>query len=99
MGFKRVGCFPCIMSAKTELYQITQRFPERIAEIMEYEKEVKSSFLGPYSIPKTAYRGDYPLITDVARYVQSEYARGTLFDETEGTTALSCMSYYSGLCE
>jgi 3'-phosphoadenosine 5'-phosphosulfate sulfotransferase (PAPS reductase)/FAD synthetase len=99
MGFKRVGCFPCIMSAKPELYQITERFPERIAEIAEYEKECHSSFLGPDSIPRKAYRGKYPLITDVARYVQSEYARGTLFDETEGTTPLSCMSYYSGVCE
>jgi 3'-phosphoadenosine 5'-phosphosulfate sulfotransferase (PAPS reductase)/FAD synthetase len=99
MGFKRVGCFPCIMSAKPEIYQITERFPARIAEIAEYESEIKSSFLGPDSIPKRAYRGAYPLITDVARYVQSEYARGTLFDQVEGITPLSCMSYYSGLCE
>jgi 3'-phosphoadenosine 5'-phosphosulfate sulfotransferase (PAPS reductase)/FAD synthetase len=99
MGFKRVGCFPCIMSANPELYQITQRFPERIAEIAKYEKECNSSFLGPDSIPRKAYRGEYPLITDVARYVQSEYTRGTLFDEVEGTTPLSCMSYYSGVCE
>jgi hypothetical protein len=31
--------------------------------------------------------------------VENKYARGTLFDETEGTSAMSCMSYYSGLCE
>jgi 3'-phosphoadenosine 5'-phosphosulfate sulfotransferase (PAPS reductase)/FAD synthetase len=99
MGFKRVGCFPCIMSSKPEIYQITQRFPERITEIEAYEKECKSSFLGPDSIPRRCYKGSYPLITDIARYVQAEYARGTLFDETEGTSALSCMSYYSGLCE
>ena len=99
MGFKRVGCFPCIMSAQTELYQITERFPERIDEIAKYEKECKSSFLGPDSIPKKAYKGSYPLITDVARYVRFQYERGTLFDETEGKTSLSCMSYYSGLCE
>jgi 3'-phosphoadenosine 5'-phosphosulfate sulfotransferase (PAPS reductase)/FAD synthetase len=99
MGFKRVGCFPCIMSANPEIYQITQRFPERITEIAEYENECKSSFLGPDSIPTKAYNGKFPLITDVARYVQAEYARGTLFDEAEGATALSCMSYYSGLCE
>jgi 3'-phosphoadenosine 5'-phosphosulfate sulfotransferase (PAPS reductase)/FAD synthetase len=99
MGFKRVGCFPCIMSAHTEIYQITQRFPERIAEIAEYEKECKSSFFGQYKISSKYYKGAYPLITDVARYVQAEYARGTLFDDTEGTSATSCMSYYSGLCE
>jgi 3'-phosphoadenosine 5'-phosphosulfate sulfotransferase (PAPS reductase)/FAD synthetase len=99
MGFKRVGCFPCIMSAKPEIYQTVQRFPERIDEIAGYEKECKSSFLGPDSIPRRCYRGAYPLITDVANYVKSEYARGTLFDESEGTTAMSCMSYYSGMCE
>jgi hypothetical protein len=87
------------MSTKPELYQITERFPERIAEIAEYEKECTSSILGPDSIPRKAYQGKYPLITDVARYVQSEYARGTLFDEAEGITPLSCMSYYSGVCE
>jgi 3'-phosphoadenosine 5'-phosphosulfate sulfotransferase (PAPS reductase)/FAD synthetase len=99
MGFKRVGCFPCIMCAKTEIFQITQRFPERIAEIAGYEKECKSSFLGPDSIPRRCYKGDYPLITDVANYVQSKYAHGTLFDEMEGTTEMSCMCYYSVLCE
>ncbi|MDR1056470.1 MAG: phosphoadenosine phosphosulfate reductase family protein [Prevotellaceae bacterium] len=99
MGFKRVGCFPCIMSTKPEVYQIIQRFPERIVEIAEYEKVCKSSFLGPDAIPKRFYKGDYPLITDVAKYVRSEYARGTLFDKVEGTTPFSCMSYYIGLCE
>jgi 3'-phosphoadenosine 5'-phosphosulfate sulfotransferase (PAPS reductase)/FAD synthetase len=99
MGFKRVGCFPCIMSAHTEIYQITQRFPERIDEIAEYEKECKSSFLGPDSIPRWAYKGNYPLIADVARYIRLAYSRGMLFDEVEGTTPLSCMSYYGGLCE
>jgi hypothetical protein len=86
------------MSANPEIYQITQRFPERITEIAQYEKECNSSFFGPDSIPKKYYKGKFPLITDVARYVGEEYARGTLFDETEGTSALSCMSYYH-LCE
>jgi 3'-phosphoadenosine 5'-phosphosulfate sulfotransferase (PAPS reductase)/FAD synthetase len=86
MGFKRVGCFPCIMSANPEIYQITERFPERITEIAMYERECKSSFFGPDSIPKKSYKGAYPLITDVARYVQAEYARGTLFDQVEGIT-------------
>jgi hypothetical protein len=87
------------MSANPEIYQITQRFQERIVEIAQYERECNSSFLGPDSVPKRCYKGKFPLITDVARYVQAEYARGTLFDEVEGKTALSCMSYYSGLCE
>ena len=99
MGFKRVGCFPCIMSGNQEIYQITERFPERITEIAEYEKECKSSFFGPDSIPKKSYKGNYPVITDVARYVRTKHERGTLFDEIEGTSSHSCMSYYSGVCE
>ena len=95
MGFKRVGCFPCIMSANPEIYQITQRFPERIVEIAEHEKDCKSSFFGPDSIPKHAYKGSYPLITDVEKYIKGKHAAGTLFDDY---TATSCMSYY-GLCE
>ncbi|MDR1939066.1 MAG: phosphoadenosine phosphosulfate reductase family protein [Tannerellaceae bacterium] len=99
MGFKRVGCFPCVMSANPEIYQIIERFPERITEIAEYERTCKSSFFGPDAIPKHAHKGSFPLITDVGRYIKSAYARGTLFDNSEGETALSCMSYYSGLCE
>ena len=95
MGFKRVGCFPCIMSANTEIYQITQRFPERITEIAQYEKECNSSFFSPDSMPKSCYKGRYPLITDVARYVKNKHATGTLFGEYQPT---SCISYY-GLCE
>ena len=95
MGFKRVGCFPCIMSANPEIYQITQRFPERIIEIAAYEQDCKSSFFGPDSIPARAYKGHYPLITDVEKYVKGKHAAGTLFEEY---TPTSCMSYY-GLCE
>jgi 3'-phosphoadenosine 5'-phosphosulfate sulfotransferase (PAPS reductase)/FAD synthetase len=95
MGFKRVGCFPCIMSSNPEIYQITQRFPERIVEIAAYETLCKSSFFGPDPIPNRHYKGDYPLVSDVAKYVQSKHDAGTLFEEY---TATSCMSYY-GLCE
>jgi 3'-phosphoadenosine 5'-phosphosulfate sulfotransferase (PAPS reductase)/FAD synthetase len=95
MGFKRVGCFPCIMSSHPEIYQITQRFPERMAEIAAYETLCKSSFFGPDSIPRRYYKGSYPVISDVAKYIQGKHNAGTLFEEY---TATSCMSYY-GLCE
>ena len=97
MGFKRVGCFPCIMTRNAEIYQIARRFPERITEIASYEKEINSSFFGPDSIPKHAYAGAYPLIADVARYVQNKHDAGTLFEEYSDAT--SCMSYYAGICE
>lgn len=95
MGFKRVGCFPCIMSANTEIYQLGQRFPERIIEIAEYERTTKSSFWGPDSIPKRFYKGAFPLCDDVLKYINTKYAAGELFEEFKG---VSCMSYY-GLCE
>lgn len=95
MGFKRVGCFPCIMSANTEIYQLSQRFPERIIEIAEYERQTKSCFWGPDSIPSKFYQGAFPLCNDVVKYITFKYAVGELFEEY---TATSCMSYY-GLCE
>jgi len=95
MGFKRVGCFPCIMSANTEIYQLAQRFPERVLEIENFEKITKSSFWGPDTIPKRFYTGAFPLANDVTKYINFKYAAGELFEEY---TPTSCMSYY-GLCE
>lgn len=95
MGMKRVGCFPCIMSGLSEIYQIAARFPERIQEIAKYELEIKSSFFGPDKIPSKFYKGSYPLITDVVKYAEGKYASGELYDDN---TATSCMSFY-GLCE
>lgn len=40
MGCGRVGCMPCINSAKAELYQISQRWPDVIARISSWEKAV-----------------------------------------------------------
>lgn len=37
LGAKRVGCFPCIMSRKSEIRNIAKNFPERIDFIREQE--------------------------------------------------------------
>lgn len=95
MGMKRVGCFPCIMCGLSEIHQIATRFPERIAEIAEYEKKICSSFFGPDKISRKFYKGEYPLVYDVVKYANNKYDAGQLFDDREATT---CMSYY-GLCE
>lgn len=95
MGMKRVGCFPCIMCGLSELHQIATRFPDRIAEIAEYEKKIRSSFLGPGKIPCKFYKGAYPIIDDVVKYANNRYDEGQLFNDSEATI---CMSYY-GLCE
>lgn len=91
-GFKRVGCYPCIMSNRVDIKSLKLTDPERITFLEQKEKELGSSFFGPDKIPAYAYKGDYPLITDVVKYVINE--NQTMLFETD----TSCMSFY-GLCE
>ena len=97
MGYKRVGCWPCVMASQRDILNISKQSPERIAEIANLEGELHSSFFGPNRIPPHAISSGekYPTIHDVVRYVQWQNATGSLFDDD---TATSCMSYY-GLCE
>lgn len=95
MGYKRVGCFPCVMASQQDIYNISVQEPERISYIAGLEQQFNSSFFGPDKISSKYYKGEYPLISDVVRYVQSKRAGGSLFDDDVAT---SCMSYY-GLCE
>lgn len=98
MGYRRVGCWPCVMSNQIDILNISRQNPERIEQIAAYEKEIGgSAFFGPDKIPARAiHSGDkYPNIHDVVRYVEWQNATGSLFDDD---TATSCMSYY-GLCE
>ena len=96
MGFKRVGCYPCIMASQQDIYNIATQDNQRIQYIAKLETELKSSFFGPDKIPARFYKGAYPLIQDVEKYVVNKHAKGSLFDDYENST--SCMSYY-GLCE
>ena len=96
MGYKRVGCYPCIMASQQDIYNISVQDPERISYIADLEQQLQSSFFGPDKISPKYYKGEYPQIGDVVRYVQAKRARGTLFDDND--VATSCMSYY-GLCE
>ena len=98
MGYKRVGCWPCVMSNQIDILNISRQNPDRIEQIAAYEKEIGgSAFFGPDKIPAHAIpKGrKYPTIHDIVRYVQWQNATGSLFDDD---TATSCMSYY-GLCE
>lgn len=97
-GFKRVGCYPCVMASQQDILNISQQDPERIRYIADAEIRIGSSFFGPDKIPNRMYKGNYPLIVDVERYVVARKARGILFDDVEDTN-MSCMSFYSGLCE
>lgn len=96
MGYKRVGCYPCVMASQQDIYNISVREPERISYIADLEKEFSSSFFGPDKIPPRYYRGEYPLIGDVVEYVKGKHSLGSLFEDND--VATSCMSYY-GLCE
>lgn len=96
MGYKRVGCYPCVMASQQDIYNISVQDPRRISYIAVLEQKLSSSFFGPDKIPSKYYKGQYPLIRDVVRYVQGKHSVGSLFDDDD--VATSCMSYY-GLCE
>lgn len=103
MGYKRVGCWPCVMANQRDILNISRQSPERIDYIAQLEQELQnkgrrsSSFFGPDKIPAHAITSGnkYPDIRDVVHYVEWQNATGSLFDDD---TATSCMSYY-GLCE
>ena len=95
MGYKRVGCYPCIMASQQDILNIIRRDPARFEYIGQKEREIGSSFFGPDKIPSRAYKGSYPVIADVVRYITWLNSTGSLFDDD---TATSCMSFY-GLCE
>lgn len=54
-GAVRVGCFPCMMSAKFEIRMIADKFPERIDKIEEWEHKIgdgHSSFFHAQTVTK-----------------------------------------------
>jgi len=93
-GFKRVGCFPCIMSGLTELQSMLKMYPERFDEIANIEKEIGSTYYAPDKIPNHAKSGEFTTMEDLKKYLQNKNATLDMFEE-EGE---SCMSFYS-LCE
>jgi len=104
-GFKRVGCFPCVMTSMQELKQIITRYPQKKAEIIEMEQRLNTRFF-PYDyIPERFRTGiryykdgrTKPASTasDVFEYVQSKYLKPDLFGDNDTP---SCSSFYH-LCE
>ena len=102
MGFRRVGCMPCINSGKADLATMAQRFPEQVEKIREYERVVGESWrpmpFPPSFIPPSNIRGAYGIDAAVA---WSRTKRGgdvrqsDAFHEAEPEM---CSSMY-GLCE
>jgi 3'-phosphoadenosine 5'-phosphosulfate sulfotransferase (PAPS reductase)/FAD synthetase len=101
-GFKRVGCFPCIMSGHKEVHEIIKRYPDRFDEISQHEKKIGSSFFKIDFVPAYAQSGicsrtgkKYTTAKDVKQYLNDKNATLNLFKEYE---IISCSSYYN-LCE
>ena len=99
MGFKRVGCFPCIMANHSELKLIIEHHPEQWDLIKSKEKELGLSMFKPDYIPKWACTGidkngvKYPLASDIEKYLMRHDAQTDMFEKEIG-----CMSVYN-LCE
>jgi len=45
-GCQRVGCLPCVMSRKEEIYLIGRQFPERVDRIRQAESEARTTARG-----------------------------------------------------
>ncbi len=101
-GFKRVGCFPCVMSGHKEVYEIIKRYPEHYDKIIEHEKRIGSSFFATHFVPKYVQTGkcgrigkSFTTADDVKRYLTAKNRIGGLFPDD---SPISCSSYYH-LCE
>lgn len=100
-GFKRVGCFPCIMSGHKEVYEIIKRYPEQFENILKEEKRIGSSFFKIDFVPDYAKSGICPRTgkkyakgEDVKKYLENKNRTMDLFKDE----SISCSSYYH-LCE
>jgi 3'-phosphoadenosine 5'-phosphosulfate sulfotransferase (PAPS reductase)/FAD synthetase len=104
LGFKRVGCMPCINSGMKDVRLMVQYMPEEIDKIRMAENETGSSWFPPGFIPDWACSREaknkdgilckFPTIDDVVKYVTNNPDQLHLFD----VQPPSCMSVY-GLCD
>lgn len=67
-GMGRVGCFPCIMCQKNEIFNISLRFPEHIERVAEWERivaDVSRRGLATFFADDTAVKPEgYDSLTD-----------------------------------
>jgi 3'-phosphoadenosine 5'-phosphosulfate sulfotransferase (PAPS reductase)/FAD synthetase len=94
-GFKRVGCFPCVMCSLSEVKLLAFHFPNIIELIAKYECDMHSSFFSPSDIPKRFCKNKiYPTITDMVAYVNRQGVNLIDFPNE----SKSCLSVYN-ICE
>src|SRR6185312_2178545 len=108
-GAKRVGCFPCINSRKSEIKLISIHFPERIDQIRQEEQQVGkfSSFFRREIVPQRfrsrlveTKKGPMKVATidDVVRWSHSGKRANENYRLFEDDAALVCPSG-AGMCE
>lgn len=110
LGSGRVGCYPCIYVTKAELWEIIKNDFWKIEEIIQLEKDEKTTFFAPNYIPKRYHTGittnkkgeqvTFCWMTDVVRYLKDLNNTGNLFAELEKDKNKSngCMSAFN-YCE
>jgi 3'-phosphoadenosine 5'-phosphosulfate sulfotransferase (PAPS reductase)/FAD synthetase len=92
LGFKRVGCAPCVNSTKDDILEWAMRAPEMIDKVREWEKRVGKTFFSP-RVPGLPMNW----IDDVVEW--SKTARGgRVLDESRTAERPACESKY-GLCD
>lgn len=99
---KRVGCMPCINASKSELAEISRRFPEHVARIAEWEhivaevsKRGGASFFPAPDDGRGELRGRN--ITAYIKWARTLWG-GRVEDPQWQEDAPACASSY-GLCE
>ena len=104
-GMHRVGCMPCIMSRKHEVREISNRFPEVIDRVEEWEEEVGkcskrgvSTFFPARTLPPNDDE-DQDTRASIRKVVKwSKTVRGGKQYDIFSDEMPSCSSIY-GLCE
>lgn len=112
-GAKRVGCFPCINSRKSEIRLISIHFPERIDQIREQERSIGaiSTFFARKTVPARFRSLEVPTksgpmkvatIDDVVRWSHTGHRalprEKMLFEDFYDDAGLVCPSG-AGMCE
>ncbi|KQS45925.1 hypothetical protein ASG38_15050 [Flavobacterium sp. Leaf359] len=103
LGFSRVGCFPCVMATKNEIWLIIKNHPDAVQKIRDCEYYTGRTFFKPDYVPKKYRRGFDPksqkkiaTIDDVIEYLMDKNASLDMFEEDIELNA--CKSVYS-ICE
>lgn len=103
LGYSRVGCFPCIMATKNEMWLIISTDPDTVKKILDLEYYVGKTFFKPDYVPKKYRRGYDPKsnkkltrMIDVVEYLNDKHATLDAFKDDKELN--SCKSVYM-ICE